>query len=172
MPEDNTILMEGVRITFRNLAGRETKFNAEGKRNFCVILPEEIVDDLQKDGWNVKFTKVREEGDEPEAYLKVNVKYGRSRPPKVVLITSRGRTELPEQFVHLVDMVDIKEVDLIVRPYKWDVSGNSGITAYLKTMFIKVNEDYLELKYAEIEEADHRDIIEAEVIEDRLAIER
>jgi hypothetical protein len=172
MPEDNTILMEGVRIIFRNFSGRGTPYNREGDRNFCVVLPENLAAQLERDGWNVKYLKAREEGDIPVPYLKVKVAYGKGRPPKVVLITSRGRTDLPESLIRFVDVTDIKSVDLIIRPYNWDVNGNTGITAYLKTMFVTVNEDYLELKYADVEEADSQDFIEGEVIEDRLAIER
>jgi hypothetical protein len=172
MPEDNTILMEGVRIIFRNFAGNQTQYNRPGDRNFCVVLPDQLAEDLLRDGWNVKYRKPREEGDIPIAYLKVKVHYGKGRPPKVVMITSRGRTDLPEEMVQFIDLVDISYVDLIIRPYNWDVNGSTGISAYLKTIFVKVNEDFLELKYAELEEADNRDIIEAQIIEDPLAIER
>jgi hypothetical protein len=33
------VLMEGVRIIFRNFAGKEGQYNKEGDRNFGVILP-------------------------------------------------------------------------------------------------------------------------------------
>ena len=33
MPQDNTVLMEGVRIIFRNFTGKEGKFNKPGDRN-------------------------------------------------------------------------------------------------------------------------------------------
>lgn len=39
MPQDNTILLEDVRIIFRNFAGREGMYNREGDRNFAVLLP-------------------------------------------------------------------------------------------------------------------------------------
>ena len=35
---DNTVLMEGVRIIFRNFAGKEGQYNREGDRNFAVLL--------------------------------------------------------------------------------------------------------------------------------------
>ena len=43
MPKnDNTVLMEGVQIIFRNFAGREGQYNREGDRNFAVLLDEKV----------------------------------------------------------------------------------------------------------------------------------
>ena len=43
MPQqDNTVLMEGVRIIFRNFAGREGQYNREGDRNFAVLLDDKV----------------------------------------------------------------------------------------------------------------------------------
>ena len=150
MPEDNTIKFEDARIIFRNFTGRETKYNREGDRNFCVVVPDDLAVLLENDGWNIKTLKPREEGDNETPYLKVSVSF-KGRPPHIVLITSRGRTDIGRDEVELLDSVDIKTVDLIVRPYSWTVGQASGISAYLKTMFITINEDDLELKYAEMD---------------------
>jgi hypothetical protein len=38
MPQnDNTVMMEGVRIIFRNFSGKEGQYNREGDRNFAVL---------------------------------------------------------------------------------------------------------------------------------------
>jgi hypothetical protein len=152
MPQEQTILFEDCRIVFRNFEGRETQYNRAGDRNFCVLLPAEMVDDLTEDGWNVKYLKAREEGVEDQPYLQVSVGY-KYKPPKIVMITSRGRNDLSEDMIEMLDWVDIKTVDLIVRPYDWNVGGRSGKAAYVKTLYITINEDALELKYADLEEA-------------------
>lgn len=152
MPQDNTVLMEGVRIIFRNFSGKEGQYNREGDRNFAVLLDESVATTLAEDGWNVKWLKPREddeEGEPAQAYLQVSVNF-KGRPPRVVLLTSTRRRNLDESEVEDLDWVDIKNVDLIVRPYEWTVNGKSGIKAYLQSIYVTIVEDALELKYAEM----------------------
>lgn len=150
---DKSVLIEGARIMFRNFAGKQTQYNAEGKRNFCVVLPPDIADQMARDGWNVKALKPREQDDEPTPYIQVSVSF-KNRPPKVALVTSKGKRFLEEEMVELVDWIDIQHVDLIINPYDWDVNGKTGTKAYLKTIVVIVKEDYLELKYADVQEID------------------
>lgn len=150
--QDNTVLMEGVTIIFRNFSGKEGQYNREGDRNFAVLLDEKTAQEMAEDNWNVKVLKPREDDEEgtiPQAYLPVSVNF-KGRPPRIVLITSRGRTNLDEESVETLDWVDIINVDLIVRPYEWTVSDKSGIKAYLQSMYITIEEDPLEQKYADL----------------------
>jgi hypothetical protein len=153
MPEDNTVLMEGVTIVFRNFAGKEGQYNREGDRNFAVLLDDQIANAMAEDGWNVKWLKPREDADEGEteqAYLQVSVSW-KGRPPTVVLVTSRGRTNLGEAEVEMLDWADILNVDMIIRPYHWEVSGKTGVKAYLKSIYVTIEEDHLQKKYAEMD---------------------
>lgn len=146
---EQQITIEDARIAFRNFEGKEDQYNRAGNRNFAVLLPPEIADQLAEDGWNIKTLKPREEGDIEQPYIQVNVSY-KVRPPKIVLLTSRNRTFLDEDTVSMLDWADIEHVDLVFTPYNWTVGNESGIKAYLKTMFIRINEDPLELKYADL----------------------
>ncbi len=151
--DQNTVLMKGVRIIFRNFAGKEGQYNRAGDRNFGVILPPDVAEAMLADGWNVKYLKPREDDeDETEVpWLSVSVKYDAGRPPVIWQITSRGRTAIDEDLIETLDWADITNVDLIVRPYTWEVSGRTGIKAYLKTMFVTIEEDELEREYAEMD---------------------
>lgn len=151
MPQDNTILLEDVRIIFRNFAGREGMYNKEGDRNFAVLLPKEVAEDLLRDGWNVKLLKAREEGEEDQPYLSVTVGF-KGRPPMIKMITSRGSTELGEKEVEVLDHVDMAQVDLVIRPYDWSVNGNTGRKAYLQSLYMTIIEDPLALKYGNTSE--------------------
>ena len=149
MPQDNTVLMEGVRIIFRNFVGKEDRFNKEGDRNFSVVLPDDAVaEQMLADGWNVKKLDPREgyEEDGVTWYLQVALRFD-VFPPRIVLVTSNGRTQLSEETVGMLDWADITNVDLIVRPHFWEVNGRSGMKAYVKTMYVTIEEDALEAKY-------------------------
>ncbi len=147
MEHSNQMTIENARIIFRNFSGKESKFNREGDRNFCVVIPEEDVDGMKKSGWNVRTIEPREEGDSHLYYLPVAVAFG-NFPPKIVMITSRAKTPIDESLVETLDFADFKNVDLIINPYNWEVNGKTGVKAYLKTLYVTINEDELELKYA------------------------
>jgi hypothetical protein len=143
-------MIEDAKIIFRNFEGKEGPYNRKGDRNFSVLLPDDVAEAMARDGWNIKTLKAREdvEGDQEEPYLTVSV--GFRFPPRLVMITSRGRTELDEETCELLDMVDIQTADLRIRPYNWDVNGKQGVKAYLKSIYVTVYEDELDLKYADI----------------------
>jgi len=141
------INLGNVRIVFRNLSGKGGPMNAEGKRNFCVLISKEEAEELEPLGWNVKYLKPREEGDEEQPYLKVNVNYSGYNPPRVVLINLHGQSILDESDVNLIDTADIKNVDMTITPYHYDVNWKTGISAYLKSMYVTIEEDPFEAKY-------------------------
>jgi len=159
------IVLEGRRILFRNFTGAEGRFNAAGKRNFNVLLEDEEAEAMLRDGWNVKYLQPREEGDVPQPRLEVSVHFGKN-PPRVVLITSRGKTPLDESMINLLDWAEIIDVDLIIRPYEWEVSGKTGVKAYLKSLYVTIREDELEKKYFDVPDSAAAAIMQHEEPED------
>lgn len=143
------VVLENRRILFRNFEGLEGRFNAKGNRNFNVILEPEEAQAMAEDGWNIKYLQPREEGDEPLPRLEVTVKFGKI-PPRIILITSKGKTQLDEDMVKILDWAEIENVDMIVRPYEWDVNGKTGVKAYLKSIYVTIREDELEKKYMDV----------------------
>ena len=180
---DGQLIIEDAKIIFRNFAGKEGMYNAEGDRNFCVLLEDDLAKKMTEDGWNIKTLRAREEGDEPQPYIQVSVKYrGRTgaavRPPAIMMITSKGRTALAESECEILDWVDIANVDLIVRSYQWAVNGKTGIKAYLKSIYVTIQEDALALKYADVPEisgngalAIEANVIDAEWVEHEAPLE-
>lgn len=150
---ENEINIEGARIIFRNFAGRKSQYNREGDRNFNVIIEDPaLAQKLNEDGWNIKVREPREEGDLPEYRLPVSVGFD-YRPPKIIMVTKRANTPLNEETVALLDQADIKTVDLTIRPYNWkmknkDGTESTGVKAYLKTMYVVIEEDAYADKYA------------------------
>lgn len=142
----DNIVVENARLIFKNFAGEESKFNRAGNRNFCVILDGDSAEDLRQMGWNVKALRPREDEDEPTYYLQVTVAFG-NFPPKVIMISGKTKTVLDEESIATLDYAEIANVDLIIRPYHWEVNGKEGIKAYLKTMYITIEQDVFAGKY-------------------------
>lgn len=175
-------------LTFRNFAGAQKTYNDEGRRNFCVYLdgynrrgeeftnqdmipqykygsdwmsPNDLIAALERDGWNVKWTKASEDGEYPaRPYLKVNVKYNDQWPqfnPKILMVKSDGGlTNLDEDSIHQIDNMWIANADLIIKPNNYEerrgvVDGK--VSADLKLMYVTpvedVDEDEFDGKYAQ-----------------------
>lgn len=147
------ITIEDARIFWLNFEGRATEYNDDGVRNFHVELPEDLARTLEEDGWNVKWPKPKDEDAGRGPHLKVAVRYGKFRPPEVYTITSRGRTLMDEETVGVLDWADIRSVDLQIRPSRWTVGAKSGLKAYLAVLYATLNENPLDLKYADIPDA-------------------
>jgi hypothetical protein len=146
---DRNRTIENVVIAFRNFAGKEDMYNRAGDRNFAILLDEELAAEMERDGWNVKYLKEREEGDGRQAYIQVAVSF-KSRPPKIVMITSKKMTYIDEEQVEMLDWVDIETADVTLNPFEWAVNDKSGVKAYLKSLFVKIEEDYLEMKWSAV----------------------
>lgn len=138
-------------IRFRNFAGKEGRYNKAGDRNFCLLLNPEDADEMLKDGWNVRFLDPRDEGDEPTPYIQIKVGFGgKGRPPKIVLVTKRGKTQVDEETVNTLDWAEIEKADIAINPYHYEVNGKSGVKAYLKTMYVTIAEDDFEDRYYDV----------------------
>jgi hypothetical protein len=145
----SNITIENARIGFRNFTGKEGQFNPAGQRNFCVFLEDDVAELFAADGWNIKHLKPKDPGDPPQAYLQVAVSYA-NYAPKITLITGTGKNILDEDTVNILDWADIDNVDLIIRPYNWEVNQKKGVKAYLKTMYVTITEDEFADKYRNV----------------------
>lgn len=141
------IQIDDASIIYRNFAGEASKFNRAGDRNFAVVISEQwIADALVQEGWNVKIKPPREEGDGVFMYLPVKVKFN-DRGPKVYLKTGDRMNLLDEESVSMLDHIDIISVDMDIRPYDWDVNGQTGRTAYLQSMCVTQDVDRFAERY-------------------------
>ena len=152
------VQIDDARICFRNFRGEGSMYNNEGNRNFSIIIPDdEIADALINDkneygvGWNVKIKAPREEGDMPFRHLKVNVKYTDRSAPNVYLISGKHKIELNEDTIGMLDDIDIKSVDLDIRPYDDESRFGPFRSAYLQAMYVTQEVDRFAARFAEEE---------------------
>lgn len=150
--------IDDARIVYRNFSGVGSQFNREGDRNFCLIIPnQEIADMLISQGWNVKIKAPREEGDEPFMFLPVKIKFN-DRGPSVYLKSGNRQNRLNEETVGMLDNIDIRSVDMDIRPYDWVMyegtkNERSGRTAYLQSILVEQEIDRFTARYTEDEYA-------------------
>lgn len=146
--------IKNAKLMFLNLTGNKSQYNPIGARTFSVRLDVELGERLKDDGWNVKplFVRDQETGQrtkEIEGYhLPCAVRYDKF-PPKIYLITESNKTLLGENEISMIDTADIKNVDLILNASRYDSTRlqGTGVKAYVKAMYVTINEDDLMKEY-------------------------
>ena len=144
---------------FRNFAGQAGQYNKEGDRYFNIVVPNNLVESLIDDGWNVRQLKPRYEDDEPRYRLNVAVSFKeikRLPPTMVFLYSGRKVTRLTEETIATLDYAEYQRADLTIRPSRWldKRSGEMRIKAYLQEMHVIVAESRWAKKYASYGEAE------------------
>ena len=143
--------IDDARIIYRNFSGIGSKFNREGDRNFAVVIPDEnIANDLIEKGWNVRIKPPREDGEDPFMYLPVKISF-KGRGTNAYLVSGRATRRLTEDTISCLDNVDILSVNLDIRPYDWEVKGETGRSAYLESIEVIQDIDRFAARYAEEE---------------------
>jgi len=147
------------RILWPNFSGAKTTFNSEGDRNFNIHLTKREADDLAADGWNVKCKAPRPDDEDQveRCVLKCKVNFN-VRPPRIKMIGEKSRNEtlLTEENVGLLDDAEIITADLSFVPYFYTMfegtpQETDGVSAYLKTMYVVIAEDELDMKWDQIQ---------------------
>lgn len=151
MANVNNINIEGAMIIWKNFSGERDKFNP-GKRGFSVVIDDTIMaDELRQEGWNVKDRPLQEGADDSEQEWTLPVKLNMNRYTQVWLIVGNHKTLLDEDTVSQLDVVDIVNCDISIRPYEWEMNGRTGITAYVDSMYVTIRENKFAEKYADLD---------------------
>lgn len=148
------LMIEDAKILFTNFAGSPTRYNSEGgKREFSVAIPLNLVEDLERDGWNVKFRKNADGEFDPERpYLGVKVSY-KFKAPAIWLVAAGRKQLMTEDTVGTLDNITIKTADVVIHPSVYDVRGQQGISAYVKELYVVMDDESASFasKYADLD---------------------
>ena len=160
----NNITIEGARLIFRNFSGEKSKYNSD--RTFDVVLEEELAKKLKADGWKVDFLEPRNEDEEGLWHIKVKVYFSedRSRWPQIVVISGGTKKRLGPKNVNVLDWASFENVDVCIRPYNYDFGGKTGVKAYVKSLWVTLRDDDMEMKDRDIPYADGGDDDEDEAL--------
>ena len=144
----DNLKIENAHIIYKNFSGNRDQYHP-GRRSFSVVLEEADANILEADGWNIRHRPSKADPDEIIHTLPVEARFD-NFPPRVVMIgeTSKRVTFLDENTIGQLDTAAIKNFDLLISPSKWTAAGKTGIKAYLKTAYVTIEEDDLDLKYA------------------------
>lgn len=150
----NNITIEGARIIFRDFSGEKNKYNND--RTFSVVLEDSLAERLIEDGWPVRWLEPRNEEETRTPILNVKVYFGKV-PPQIVMISNSVKKELDENTVNILDWANIENVDVKIRPFNYEFNGRTGVKAYLKSLWVTIQEDELEAKYKDIPYANEKE---------------
>lgn len=137
----NYIELDDARIIYANFTGERSRYNASGTRNFCVLIPFEMEQQLLADGWYLKYLTPREEGAMPQPYIKVNIS-DRFGVPPMSIVSYRG-----ERILNSLDELDalksagIRQASVVIKPHRYTTDdGETHFNGYLEEMRIVLRE--------------------------------
>ena len=141
-----------------NLRGAPDRYNPQGaKRNVNIVVPEDKVEALLEEGFNVRTREPRPElpDDETVYSLKLLASYGGYSDPTIVLVScpigadprACARVPLDEDTVQQIDFARVISVDVTFAPYH----HQQGTSAYIQKMYVVVAPDELDSKWGFIE---------------------
>lgn len=137
-----------IKWPFSHFDGRQDTFNDEGDHNFTVIVDEERAQEMMAEGWPIKVMDGREEGDPPEYLLKVKISYRYEAPP-IFFIKGDKRYRAGKEDLADIKRATVQQIDVIISPKPWIHGRDTGITAYVKEMYVLINQSRFGEKYSE-----------------------
>lgn len=154
--ENSRYVLKNAQIQFTNFSGQENEFNAAGKRNFKVIIDEELARELQEQG--VRVSELRRRDDtEP---VRFSVKVGVYPTSEMFLLSGSTRKELTLDTCGLIDMEirkgHVKQGQIAM---EFHVSTNTRLarpTPYIRldTLFVPIGKSQLKAEYDDYEDVE------------------
>ena len=146
-------------IRSRNFAGAEKRskinpaqvVNSAGRRNFCVELTPEVAQELINYGCDVKYTRPRDENDEPKPFVQINLSY-MFRAPEVHEIANGVDNVLDEAHVEALDRVEFGNLELMLEigKEKMHNDGTKYRPLFANLIWAEIVPNYFQTKLANL----------------------
>ena len=154
------LVIENAEVTFLNFRGIDYGKNPKHERSFALVIdPERFdIEAMKADGWNVKVRPPKEGYEDAGDlyYLPITVRWD-NYPPSIYLVTRAGgtdekpkyrKTRLDEESSFMIDTAKIANINVeISHGRTYEFNGRIGIKAYLKKMYVEIEEDRLDSMY-------------------------
>ena len=144
----------GNKITIRNaqVDPRTANFSGiprgpkdrEGDRHFLIRLDPELAEELEAQGWNVKWTKAKPDHPEwePYPYIKVKINYNRRKKPSVYMVTRKNNILLDENSIERLEGCYFEKVDVTLENIYYSTYDQYSIALDIGFFTIEPNELY------------------------------
>lgn len=140
------LVVEDAKIIYKHFAGIPDDFHREGERDFSLRIDDEaLAEKMADDGWNVKCKELDDGTKYWHVKVKVSYKY---QPPKIGIVKRDRIIYLDQDNIGTLDHAEIIHADVVVDPSVWSVRGETGITGYLKSLYVRIQEDPFAERYA------------------------
>lgn len=156
------VAIENAVIDKRNFSGREVRrngvtVNKEGRRTFLLILSPEMTEEFERRGWKIGRFAAKEDGIEPDGFLRVSVSYFKYEPAVHLIVDGHRRsTRLDESRIGILDSADISSIDLrLSEVNKQDRDGKWKKYAYLDEGWFTIVPDIFAQKYSDLNDGDN-----------------
>ena len=156
----NKLEIVGGQMKYANFSGKPSKFNADGKRNFELLLPEDAAYTLADAGWRIRKNgydeklgkrrtgDVNDKLDDPEFRLKVNVNLDSTNPPKMFKKTSKQLVPLDSSTCGSLDYTDVSDIFVEINGY--DSAHDGHYSGYLKTIVATVGDSMFDQLFGDL----------------------
>ena len=148
------IAVENAVIIWTNFAGAPTKYDRNGgKRTFTLVLPEHMANELQDEGWNIKFREPKDEDSDPLYFTEIAINLDARKPPQFTVFTEfagkKRARPLRGDAIGELDNIDIESVDLVIGVHRYDGDKYTAKGYANVVNVIQAKDEYFGDKYAE-----------------------
>lgn len=142
--------IEDARWIWTNFSGAAKEFNAEGRRNFNLVLDEPIAQQLSEDGFNVKWHEPKSADYDGIWTLKVNVNMDSPYPPTIQMKNDHGIRTIDKENIAILDgSLMLESIFVKFSPFRF----RENVSAYLQTLLVTVHESEYESRFHDEEDS-------------------